>query len=148
LLLAQLMLAGGAEADATKGLSWLRRAVDQKLPAAQKYYAALLAASPNPSLRDPAKAAEVLRDMNCCERPGRQELEELPVDPARYEVLAASLANSGKFDEAVQSQNDALQLAGLLRWDTAEMQKRLASYQQRQPWFGEILSLDSPFRVK
>jgi hypothetical protein len=49
------------------------------------------------------------------------------------------MANAGRFDEAVRSQQEAIEVATLLKWDTGAMQQRLSSYQAQRPWKGTIV---------
>ena len=54
--------------------------------------------------------------------------------PNEVDTLAAALAEDGEYEQAVSWQTKALQMAGLTEVTRAEMQRRLALYQQRQPF--------------
>jgi TonB family protein len=129
--LAKIALSSGS-ADTSRAMAWLTRAAAADPRRAARYLASVLAASPKEALRDPAKALEVLQGV-------KPRFDGDPGEPATLEIRAAALANSDKFDEAVQAQKDAIRMAASLKWDTASMQQRLSSYEQRQRWFGELL---------
>jgi TonB family protein len=129
--LAKIALSSGS-ADTGRAMEWLTRAAAADPHRAAKYLASLLAASPKEAVRDPAKALEVLQGM-------KPRFEGDPGEPDTLEIRAAALANSDKFDEAVQAQKEAIRLAAALKWNTASMQQRLSGYEQRQRWYGELL---------
>jgi TPR repeat protein len=62
-------------------------------------------------------------------------------DPAEEEAIAAAAAAGGDWSEAVKLQKHALDLAGELAWNTSAMAERLARYQARQTWSGDLLAL-------
>jgi len=94
------------------------------------YLAALLAAAPDDEIRNPQRALalvdEVFRAVND--------------DPTAFEIRAAAQANTGRFQEAVKSEEKALAMAHRLKWDVAPLAKRLAHYVANEPWYGTLLA--------
>ena len=85
--------------------------------------ARLLAASPDPSLRDGARALEL----------AEQAIAEPTLQ--RAETLAMSYAAAGRFDEAVQVQRDLIAQAKSRRLAVLpELNRQLSTYQQRRVW--------------
>jgi Flp pilus assembly protein TadD len=91
------------------------------------FTASVLAADENPRVRDGAEAC-VLADKAVRLTHGQQ--------PAALDVQAMACAETGRFDEAVQIQQQAVKLMAATgsKADVAVMQKRLQLYQQHQPW--------------
>jgi len=91
------------------------------------YTAHVLAAHEDPRVRNGTKAC-ALAQRAAELMPGNQ--------PVVLDLLAAAYAEAGRFDEAVQTQQQALKLvrAGGLTEDEPAMQHRLELYQNRQPW--------------
>lgn len=127
--LARIALTPGVAFDQEKALFWLRQAADQGHERANKYLAAFLAASENERIRHPAKALELLQKIELGDRK----------EPTTREIRAAALANSGDFDGAVRAQKNAISRAKVLGWDTSSMEERLARYQAKQEWFGNLM---------
>ena len=94
------------------------------------YLAALLAAAPEGTVRDPKAGLKVLDDV----------FRNFEDDPTAYEVRAAGQANSGQFDDAVKSERKAVDMATSLKWDPAPLAQRLSQYQARQPWTGMLVA--------
>lgn len=95
-------------------------------PAALNNYAWLLATSPDAEVRDGARAVEV----------AQQAIGEKGRDPAYLDTLAASLAEAGRFDEAIAVQEEALagfRKAGLPRAVLAEIERHLTAYRAGRP---------------
>lgn len=127
--LARISLTPGATFDQEKALFWLRQAANQEHERANKYLAAILAASDDERVRHPTKALELLDKIELGDKR----------EPTTREIRAAALANSGDFAGAVRAQKFAVSRAKALGWDTAPMQERLARYQANQGWVGNLM---------
>jgi TonB family protein len=92
--------------------------------------AALLAAGPDASRRDPPRALMLLE----------QSTWDFGFDPTAKEVIAAAQAQSGHFDLAVDAQRGALKLARGYGWSTAPLEERLANYQNGAAWTGNLMT--------
>ena len=93
---------------------------------AQAYLAWVLATSPDASLRDGAKAVELAKKV--LEHAGHADVVVL-------RTLAAGYAESGRFSEAIETAQQALQLAipqdnSALIWD---LQLNITNYQRKRP---------------
>jgi tetratricopeptide (TPR) repeat protein len=93
---------------------------------AQAYLAWVLATSPDASLRDGAKAVELAKKV--LEHAGHADVVVL-------RTLAAGYAASGRFSEAIETAQQALQLAiaqdnSALIWD---LQLNITNYQRNRP---------------
>jgi TonB family protein len=109
--------------------AWLEDAAKAGHRDATLYLAALLAAAPDAMRRDPARALTLV---------GLSKWD-FEIDPAAREVIAAAFAQQQKFDEAISTQQLAIRAAQKLRWDVAPMQARLAKYQGRSAWNGNLM---------
>jgi len=87
----------------------------------------LLATTTDDSLRDGPRAVTIAEAI--CSNPSNQTA-------GNFDTLAAAYAEAGRFDDAVRTINQAIRIAkaagDLAR--TGRMQKRLALYQQNQPY--------------
>ena len=108
---------------------WLERAAKLNDHDGTMYLSALLAASPEAALRDPKRSLQLLEKI----------FSHLGNNPSAHEIRAAAQANLGDFTAAVKSQSDAIKIAGKLHWDLTAQNTRLASYQSKQPWYGDLL---------
>jgi len=135
--LATRLLRGTPSAgDVTQAKGWLERVVGQReddgIPNssqdARLLLAAILAATPQASLRDPARALDLLK-----------EVHDVDVDPTPFEVAAAAQAAEANFSDAARSEQAAISRAGQLGWDLAPLQQRLSLYQSGKPWYGSLL---------
>ncbi|MFZ1905905.1 MAG: hypothetical protein WAU56_11010 [Steroidobacteraceae bacterium] len=99
-----------------------------------KHVAALLAASPSETVRDPATALGVAR---------RLAAGEIQSDPQMFEVVAAADAANGDFAGALAEQQTAIGKAKGLGWSTQEMQERLEAYRSRRAWHGDLFGADA-----
>lgn len=109
--------------------NWLEKAAAQGNHDGELYLTALLAAAPNPQLRDPQRALELLQ----------KAFDQLDDDPAASEIRAAAQAAEGDFPDAVKSEKRAIRDAHFLEWDLSPLQARLATYQAGKPWYGDLL---------
>ncbi len=127
--LARLALRAGPGYEPDKAIFWLKRASLQDHGRANKYLAAIYAASPIENLRSPRKAIELIDKI---EKGDSKE-------PTTMEIRAAALAATGMYQAAVEIQNLAIKRAKSLEWDTASMEDRLSSYSAGQAWVGDLL---------
>lgn len=109
--------------------AWLEDAAKAGHRDGTLYLAALLAASPDPQRRDPARALTLV-DTNQW---------DFDSDPTALEVMAAANAQSGKFAEAALLQNRAIRGAEQFKWDITPLKARLGNYQARKAWTGNLL---------
>jgi TPR repeat protein len=118
-----------ATSDATV-FAWLEDAAKAGHRDATLYLAALLAASPDASRRDPARALALV-DLKHW---------DFDADPAAFEVIAAAYAQSAKFSDAVDAQQRAIRTAQKYRWNTAALDKRLETFQAGSAWTGNLMA--------
>jgi TPR repeat protein len=122
--------------DVTAAEGWLERAVAQReeddfpnsSDDARLLLAAILAATPQDSLRNPARALELLK--------GVHDVDE---DPTPFDIRAAAQAAEGDFSDAVSSEQAAISRARELGWDLSPLEQRLSLYQSHKPWYGSLL---------
>jgi hypothetical protein len=89
----------------------------------------LRATCPDPQFRNGPEAVTLA--INDCERVGWRDSVEL-------DTLAAACAEAGKFDEAVRYEREAIAIPDDdMEW-AAQLKKRLALYQLRQPYREEL----------
>lgn len=115
--------------DMTTARGWLEKAAAQGNLDGKLYLSALLAAAPDPAVRDPRRALELLGPV----------MSELDDDPTAREIQAAAQAAEGDFTDAVSSEKSAIRQAHHLKWDLAPLKGRLADYQSGKPWYGDLL---------
>jgi len=91
------------------------------------YVARVLAADENPEIRNGVEALDLATRAN--QLSGKAQ-------PMALDTLAMALAETGRFNEAAQTEREALNLARTAgrEDDDAIMQQRLELYQKRQPW--------------
>lgn len=116
-------------ADLAAARNWLDRAVESGNDDAKLFLAAILAAAPQPALRDPKRALELLNSVK-----GESD------DPATFEIWAAAQGAAGDFQRAIRSEQKAIRMARSLSWDLAPLEQRLARYQSHSPWYGSLLT--------
>lgn len=132
---AQVSLANyllGKNGDATPlatALDLLERAVASGSHDGKFTLAALLAASPDATRRDPSRALVMIEQM----------MPEVDSDPAAFEIRAAAHAMLGNFEEAQRDQKTARNKARKYGWDLAPQQARLAAYEAKTPWTGTLI---------
>jgi len=124
----QLRTDPAATSDATV-FAWLEDAAKAGHRDGTLYLAALLAASPDASRRDPARALTLV-DLN------KWDFE---ADPGAFETIAAAYAQSGKYTDAVESQKRAIRVAQKFGWNTAALEKRLEKYLNNGTWTGNLM---------
>lgn len=128
--LAGYALRGNPDAASTrKAAVWLERAAARQDPYAMLYLSALLAATPVAELRDPNRALQLVKGAN-----------RVRDDPTPFEIRAAAQAGSGDFAAAVRNEREAVAMATKLEWNLAPLNERLARYESRQPWYGDLLA--------
>lgn len=133
LLTARLLHGTPSAADVARARALLERPSGEDMEQesshdAQLLLAAILAATPQPALRDPRRALELLRNFN--DRDG---------DPTPLEIRAAAQAAEGDFPHAVASEKRAIRRAHSLKWDLSPLEARLVAYQAGKPWYGNLL---------
>jgi TonB family protein len=130
--LAEYLLRGEPTAESTAGaLQWLERAAKKNDSAGMLLLAAVLAASPDPHTRDPARALSLA---DALEREHKN-------NPLYWEIRAAALAAKGDFTGADKSQTHGIDAAAQLGWNLDDMKTREALYASRQTWTGNLLTL-------
>jgi TonB family protein len=130
--LATYALRGTPDATNTKlAAVWLERAAASGDHDGTYYLSALLATTPVEAMRDPKRALGLLDKVK----------HDLGGDPTGSEIRAAAQAASGAFQDAVSSERRAIAMATKLKWDLAPLNERLAHYESRQPWYGDLLGL-------
>jgi len=92
------------------------------------YLAAALAASPDPELRNPARALALV-----------ESLKDIQDEPVAFEIMAAAHAMLGQFGDAKSVQKKAIVVARRMGWDVAPLQARLARFEAGQTWSGELM---------
>ena len=127
-----LLIHLGEHPEAAKHLGGVIQAKPKHVTALNNL-AWIYATHPQDSLRDAAEAVR-LAERAC-------ELTERKV-PGCLDTLAAAYAEAGRFDDAVGTAKEAIQLAKANRQQevAAEIQARLAFYQQGQPYREPIMS--------
>ena len=115
--------------DLAQARSWLEKAAAQGNLDAELYLSALLAAAPEPGLRDPQRALGILR----------KAFDHIASDPTAFEVRAAAQAAEADFADAAESEKEAIRKAHHLGWDLSPLQARLTLYQVGKPWYGDLL---------
>jgi len=130
--LAEYALRGTPDAANTKlAAVWLERAAASGNHDGMYYLSALLAATPIEAMRDPRRALDLLEKVRT----------DISGNPTAVEIRAAAQAASGAFADAVGSERRAIAMATKLKWDLAPLNERLAHYESRQPWYGDLLGL-------
>ena len=113
-----------------KAVELLGRAVEGNRPEARFYLSALLASSPDAEVRNPKRALEIIgKDRGIYE-----------LNPIAWEIRAAAHAHLGEFDEASDLEKRAIRMAKALHWNTAPLEARLAAYQGKKSWTGDLLA--------
>jgi TPR repeat protein len=132
LLLARNLVSSGTDAaQVAEARGLLAKAAASDNYYVRKHVAAILAASPVESLRDPAMALAVAR---------RLAAGPIQSDPQMFEVVAAAQAANGNFKDAVAQQEHALQRARALGWNSNGMFARLDDYRRGQAWHGDLFA--------
>jgi TPR repeat protein len=129
---------GANETEYAQAFSWLEDAAKDKHRDGSVYLAALLAAGPDAARRNPQRAIELIEGMNYL----------WDTDPTPIEVRAAAKAQLGQFDDAQSLQKSAIRLAKRLGWNTAPQAARLAKYEGKTAWTGNLLSEPTATRVQ
>jgi hypothetical protein len=95
---------------------------------------AVLAASPQPTVRDPQRASLLET---------KAFSDDLGVDPTGLEIQAAAQAAEGQFAPAVKNEQKAIARARHLGWNLSPLELRLTLYRSAQPWHGNLLDYES-----
>jgi TonB family protein len=130
-VLANYLVTSRADAESrANAAQLLEAAVKQDYHSAKYPLAALLATSPEASMRDPQRALQLIGEV----------MPLIDYDPAAHEVRAAAKAWGGEFEDAVRSQKIALSRARKLGWNVAPLEARLADYQAKKTWTGNLIA--------
>jgi len=135
-LAARLLRGVPSAAEAAEAKVWLERAaalteadgIPNSSQDARLLLAAILAATPQASLRDPARALQMLK-----------KVHDIDDDPTPSDIRAAAQAAEGDYSDAVRSEQGAISRAGQLGWDLSPLEQRLSLYQSGKPWYGSLL---------
>jgi TonB family protein len=137
--------AGQADAESALAYFWLRTGAAENFGKAQDLLekaaasghrdgkfclAAVLAAGPEASRRDPKRALELLAQIK----------NDVDFDPTYFEIRAAAKAMLGEYAAAQAEQKEALQKARKLGWDLTDSQARLATYAASNSWTGNFFA--------
>jgi TonB family protein len=121
--------AGSDPANLRVARLWLERAAASGDHDGAYYLAALLAAAPEADMRDPKRALTLLDQVHAA----------VSADPTSYEIRAAAQAASGSPADAAASEREAIARAKRLQWSLTPLNERLARYESRQAWYGNLL---------
>ena len=121
-------------AELAASIRLLGQAVAQGNTAAAAHLAALLAASPVATARDPVRALRL----------EKKAYKHVAVDPTGDEIRAAAYAAEGHFAHAVTLERKAIGKARRLGWTLTPLAQRLVRYQSDKPWYGNLLDYASP----
>lgn len=125
-----IYIAHQADRKAVAGaLVWLERAAKQGNGSAKLLLSAILAASPSPEMRDPARALKLADGLE----------HEYKHDPSLWEIRAAAKASGGDYKAAAKLESEAITEATSLGWDLARLKKRQLLYASQQAWSGNLL---------
>jgi TPR repeat protein len=135
-LAARLLRGTPSAADVTEAKGWLERAaalteadgIPNSSEDARLLLAAILAATPQASLRDPSRALQMLK-----------KVHDVDHDPTPSDIRAAAQAAEGDYSDAVRSEQGAISRAGQLGWDLSPLEQRLSLYRSGKPWYGSLL---------
>jgi cytochrome c-type biogenesis protein CcmH/NrfG len=122
----RILLKQGHDAEALPHFHEALRLEPDNLPMLI-YFARVLAADENPQIRNGAEA--LVLATKASQLAGRAQ-------PVALDTLAMAYAETGRFDEAAQAAQEAVNLARAAgqKDDAAIMQQRLELYQKHQPW--------------
>jgi hypothetical protein len=126
LLMATRMLDAGDSAQYHNASILLHGAANSSDSFVKTWATGLLATSPQAEIRDPEFALQVARSL-----PDQG-------DPDQLEVLAAAYGANGQFEEALRVEKAAMSRAKRLGWKTVPFEVRLASYEAKTPWTGNL----------
>ena len=110
-------------------LVWLERAAKQGNSSAKLYWAAVLAASPQPGIQDPTRALALVDSV----------MKQFRENPSAWEIRAAADAARGDYKNAGKDQAHAIKEATALGWNLTALQQRQELYAANRPWNGDLL---------
>ena len=126
--LANYLLRTGSAEDFGKVQDLLEKAAASGHRDGKFHLAAVLAAGPEVSRRDPKRALDLLEQVK----------SDLDFDPTYFEIRAAANAMLGEYAEAQADQKQAMKKARKLGWDLTDAQARLSNYAASKPWTGNF----------
>jgi TonB family protein len=129
--LAYYLLQSDRPGDDAQALQWLEKSAAAVNRDGVYALAALLASSPNPALRNPPRALELVKAL-------KPEIDALPT---ALEIRAAAHAFVGNFAAAQYDQRYAIRKAKVLKWDVVPLENRLSVYVAGQTWAGNLSAL-------
>ena len=118
---------GGLTRDYGKALYWLEQAASRGYSGSQNNFAWLLATLPEAALRNGSKAIAMMEE----------QLRQTPANAGFVDTLAAAYAETGQFEKAIRTQQQALSMARDARLDrriVVDMELRLQGYESGKPW--------------
>jgi len=124
-----LMKSGG---DAKVAVAWLEKSAAAGNIEGIYRLSAVLAASPDAALRDPQKALTLVSE----------KLAIADAVPAPSDIRAAAHAMLGDFAAAEKDQKRAVSKVRILGWDRSPQEARLAAYQAKKSWTGDLIEFD------
>jgi uncharacterized protein len=128
--LAEYLLKDKSNKESVAGaLVWLERAAKQGNGSAKLLLSAMLAASPSPDIRNPARALTIADGLE----------HEYKGDPSFWEILAAANASRGDYRAAVKAETKAISKATSLGWDLSRLEQRQSVFVSQQAWSGDLL---------
>jgi TPR repeat protein len=128
--LAEYLLRDKQNSEAVAGaLVWLERAAKSGSAPAKMLLSAELAASPSTELRNPARALALAGNLE----------HDYREDPSLWEIRAAAEASRGNYRAAAKAEAKAIEEAGSLGWDLAQLQQRQTLYTSGKSWTGNLL---------
>jgi TPR repeat protein len=128
--LARLEIESGTGQGWGRARSLLEDAYEAGETSAALPLAALYAAAPEESMRNADGVAALVK----------RAIRVRGHSPYTAEIEAAAAAARGDFDQAVRHQNRAIDLARERNWNPTPLADRLASYERRERWFGDLLA--------
>jgi hypothetical protein len=127
--LAEYLLRDKSNSDLTGALVWLERAAKNGNSPGKLLLAAILAASPSPDIRNPARALALTDNLE----------HEYKDNPSLWEIRAAANASRGDYRAAAKAESKAISQATGLGWDLAQLEERQALYASQKIWSGNLL---------
>jgi membrane associated rhomboid family serine protease len=115
---------GDVQKDDAQAVTWYRKAADQGLPSAQNSVAWAYATSSDPAVRNPELALKYARKA--------VEAGTDHPNPGHFDTLAEAYYVNQRYEEAVQAEKQALQLASpesISSEEKKDLEKRLEKYQ-------------------
>lgn len=120
----------GDPADHARAGQLVRAIATAPQPFIQMWVAGIMATAPIDEMRSPPIALRLMSEL--------MKDRDNASDPDYLEAMAAAQAVNGMYAEAVATQRKAVAAGKLRRWKVVALEKRLSSYQAKQPWRGYL----------